>query len=230
MTGRAACRSSVPVRGQCLGECLRAALGGGGLDGVTVALGEGREAGAGERRDGGLAQLAAARALRDPAQRVGRELVVGLVEGVPAAVGEREDLGGAAAGAGAVDALLAGLDDVLRDEGVEVAADGRLGQLQPEGQLGRGGRTVVEDGARDAVARAPLFVVGRRGAGADRAALAGAGRSGPPAGRAAVPSWSSLAYFTTPLLRNSSGRYNPRPDHGQVASITKGHLIGRDAG
>lgn len=44
-----------------------------------------------------------------------------------------------------------------------MAADGRLGQLQPEGQLGRGGRTVVEDGAGDLVAGALLFVVRRRG-------------------------------------------------------------------
>ena len=45
------------------------------------------------------------------------ERVVRLVEGVPAAVGEREHLGGPAAGARAVDPLLAGLDHVRRRRG-----------------------------------------------------------------------------------------------------------------
>ncbi|GGR00559.1 hypothetical protein GCM10010219_00130 [Streptomyces netropsis] len=40
-----------------------------------------------------------------------------------------------------------------------MAAHGRLGELQPQGQLGRGGRTVIEDGPGHAIAGAPLIVV-----------------------------------------------------------------------
>lgn len=220
--GGAARRSSVPVRGQRLRKGLGTGLRLGGLDRLAVALGLRGEARAGERGDGRLALLAAARALRDPAQRVGGELVVGLVEGVPSAVGEGEGPGRAATATGAVDALLAGLDDALRGQRVQMPSDGRLGQLQAKGELGRGGRTVVEDGAGDPVAGALLFVVRRRGVRGGPVPLGLLGRGGgrPSVCSTAGPSWSSLAYFTTPLLRNSSKRYKPRPDHGWVASIT----------
>ena len=150
---RAARRGSVPVRGQRLGQRLGArSLGRRGLDGRR---GSARAWAATRARANAATAaspaLAAAGGLGDPAQGVGGELVVRLVEGVPAAVGEGEHLGGAAAAAGSVDPLLAGLDDALGDERVEVAADGGLGEAQPLGQVGGGGRAVVQDGAGDPV-------------------------------------------------------------------------------
>ena len=150
----AARRSSVPVRGQGLGQGFGALLGGGGLDGRAVRLGLRGDPGAGEGGD--APRPLAAPALGDPAQGVRGELVVGLVEGVPAAVGQREDLGGPAARPRAVHPLLAGLDDVVGDQRVQMTADGRLGEAQPPGQLGDGRRAVVQDGARDPVAGRPL--------------------------------------------------------------------------
>lgn len=84
----AARRGSVPVRAQGLGQGLRPLLGGGGLDRLAVRAGLLGDPRAGEGDD----RLVPAEALLDPAQGVGGELVVGLVEGVPAAVGEGEDL------------------------------------------------------------------------------------------------------------------------------------------
>ncbi|GAA0358609.1 hypothetical protein GCM10010319_39950 [Streptomyces blastmyceticus] len=46
----------------------------------------------------------------------------------------------------------------------------------------------------------------------------------PAADWAAGSCGASLAYFTTPLLRNYPETDKPRPGHPPVASITKGHL------
>ena len=80
----------------------------------------------GELRDG----LVTAR-LGDEPQRGGRQVVVRLVERVPAGVGEREDLGRTAAAARAVDSLLVGLDQAVVEQVVEVPADRRRGQVEP---------------------------------------------------------------------------------------------------
>lgn len=144
--------SSVPVLAQGLGQRFRALLGGDGLDGRAVRARLGGDPGAGEGGD----RLLPALLLGDPAQGVGGQLVVRLVEGVPAAVGEREDLGGPPARARAVDPLLTRLYHVVGDQGVEMAPDGGLGQAQASGELGDSGRPVVQDGARDPVAGGPL--------------------------------------------------------------------------
>ena len=149
----AARRSSVPVRAQGLGQGFGALLGGGGLHGLAVRGRPARRSWRGRRRRPPRPRRTAR---CDPAQGVRGELVVGLVEGVAAAVGEREDLRGAAARARAVDPLLAGLHDVVGDQCVEVAAHGGGGQPQPPGQLGDGRRAVVQDGPRDPVAGGPL--------------------------------------------------------------------------
>lgn len=144
--------SSVPVRAQGPGQRFGALLGRGGLDRLAVRARLGGDPGAGEGGD----RLLPALPLGDPAHGVDGQLVVRLVEGVAAAVGEREDLGGPATRARAVDPLLAGLHHVVGDQRVEVAPDGGLGEPQTPGELGDGGRPVVQDGARDAVAGGPL--------------------------------------------------------------------------
>ncbi len=159
---------------------------------------------------------AAADRLGDPAQRVGGELVVRLVEGVPAALGQREDLGRTAAGAAAVDPLLAGLDEALGDQRVQVAADGGRGQPKTVGQVGGGGRAVVEDGAGDPVTG------GRGGRSAASPDSTGAARKAAAVvGRRARCSGSPM-YFTTPLLRNSfaDGQVRDRRP-GSWESITR---------
>ena len=56
----------------------------------------------------------------------------------------------------AVVPLFAGFDDVVGDEGVQVASDGRLGEAHALGEIRDRGGAVVQDGARDAVARRAL--------------------------------------------------------------------------
>ena len=90
--------------------------------------------------------------LGEEAQDVGGEVVVVLLERVAAGLGERVDAGRAAAAAGGgrtVGRLLAGLGVALGDQDVEVAADRGGGELQPRGEVGGGGRTVLEQRARD---------------------------------------------------------------------------------
>jgi len=137
---------------QGLGQRFGPFFGGRGLDGRAVGTGLGGDPGAGEGGDGFLASLS----LGDPAQRVRGELVVRLVEGVAAAVRQGEDLGGATARAGAVDPLLACFHDVVGDQCVEVPADGGVGEAEAPGEIGDGRGAVVQDGARDPVAGAPL--------------------------------------------------------------------------
>ena len=78
-----------------------------------------------------------------------------------------------------------------------MAADGGLGEAEALRQIGDGGRAVVQDGARDPVARRAL------------------------AGREFLLRSLALTYFTTPLLRNSSGRDNQRSGtiNGGAASL-----------
>ena len=90
------------------------------------------------------------------------EVVVLLVEGVAAGVGEREDLGGAARGRGCRrPAARAPRRRPSSSRCVEVAADGGRGQLEPLGQLGGGRRAVLQDGPRDPLAGRGV-PVGRR--------------------------------------------------------------------
>lgn len=149
--GGATRRSSVPVGAQRLRQRVGAVRRVRLVHGGAVLLRLGGDPGAGESGD----RVGSGR-LRDPAQRVDGEGVVGLVEGVASAVGESEDLGGPAPGPGAVDALFARFDDAVGAEGVEVPADGGLGEPEPLREGGDRRGAVVQDGARDTVAGGPL--------------------------------------------------------------------------
>ncbi len=129
-----------------------------GDDGGVVALDEGHPA-TGELHDG----LVAAGLGQEP-QRLYGEVVVLLVEGVAPGVGEREDLGRAAAAAVAVDLLVARLDGALLDQVVEVAANGGRRQVQPRGEVGGRGGAVLEDrrATRSRVGASPSGVPGAR--------------------------------------------------------------------
>ena len=187
--GRAARRSSVPVGAQGLGEGLGALLGSRGRDRVPVRPGLGLDAGPGERRDGFLAGRAAAGRLLDPVQGVDGELVVGLLEGVPAAVGEGEDLGRAAAGRArrrrAARAVPTTSSATSASRWRRTAA-----WVRPR----RFARSCAVEGPWSRIERATRLRV-------DRSPVASS-------------SWgASPTFFTTPLLRNSSGPDNPRRDH-----------------
>ena len=135
-----------------LGEHLGERLGGAQVGLLrhqprAVALDEGHPA-AGELHDGLVPT-----GLGEEAQRGDREVVVLLVEGVAARLGQREDLRRPAAPAGAVDPALARLDGALRDQVVEVATDRRGGQGQPRGEVG-GAWTVRSRGSTGPPARA----------------------------------------------------------------------------
>lgn len=160
--GRRAARSgSVPVLRQRLGQNPGALLGGGLLHLLTETLHLPPDPRTRELGDSGLTRLAATGSARDPAHRVRRELVVSLVEGVPAAVRQSEGLGGTATTSRAVHPLSAGLHHSVTDQGVQVAAHGSLRQLKALRQLGRGGRAVIKDGTSHLVTGAMLLI--RRG-------------------------------------------------------------------
>ncbi len=145
---RAAHRGGVAVLAQRLGEHLGASSGSAASSTVAVAVLELGGAAAGELGDGfGAARLA------QEAQRAGGQVVVGLDERVAAGVGEHEDLGRAAAAAGAVDARLARFEGALGDQVVEVAANGGRGEVEPFGQGGGGGGAVLEDRGGHPLAR-----------------------------------------------------------------------------
>ncbi len=147
-------RGSVTVAGQGLGQGLRAAGDTavcGSVDDRPVARLELGDPLPGERGDG-----LAATGLLDEPQRAGGEVVVGLVEGVAAGLGHREQPGRAPAAADGGGPRLALLDQAVGQQGVEVAADGRRGEAHLERQGGGGGGTVLEDGPRDAVPRPVL--------------------------------------------------------------------------
>ena len=91
--------------------------------------------------------------LVEETQRLHGEVVVLLVEAVPAVLGQREQLGRTAAPARRPVARLARLDRTLVEELVEVAPHGRRGQLEPLGEAGRGRGAVVEDRPDDALTR-----------------------------------------------------------------------------
>ena len=137
--------ASAGVRSRLLGQQPRA-----------VALDEGHPA-AGELHDG----LVAA-GLGEEAQGGDREVVVLLVEGVAAGLGEREDLRRAAAAAGAVDPALPRLDGAVLDQVVEVAAHRGGRQGQPRGEVGGAGRAVLEDRPGHALARGCVSAHGDR--------------------------------------------------------------------
>ena len=159
-TGQCCWHSCSPTTGSsrtdggvaALGEHPRERLGGrqvgvGRHDVGVVALDEGHPA-AGEL-DHGLLALR----LGEEPHGLHRQVVVLLVEAVAPGLGEREDLRGPAASAGAVDLLVARLHDSLVGEVVEVTAYGGGGEVEPAGQVGGGGGAVLEDRARHTVTR-----------------------------------------------------------------------------
>lgn len=129
-----------------------------------------------------------------------REIIVRLLERVAPACRQREDLGRTPSAALSVDPLLAGLDHVVGDQRVEVAAHRRGGQPQPPRQVGRGGRAVLEDGASHPVAGAGVRVM---------RAVAGA----------------TLHYTVTHVFHNAIVVYFPgRYNSPIVASVTQASL------
>ena len=90
-----------------------------------------------------------ARGLGEEAQGVDGQVVVVLVERVATRLGEREHPGGAAPAAATADPLVAGLEGAVVDEVVEVTADGGRREVEPVGQLRRGGGACLEDRAYD---------------------------------------------------------------------------------
>ena len=122
-----------------------ALLGAGGVEGSGVLALEVGDPAAGERVDGVVAG-----GVGEVAQRLNREVVVLLLEGVAAGGGEGEDLGGATGASGTVDGVgavrraLPRLGEAVLDEGVEVAADGGGRQVEPLGERGHGLRPALE--------------------------------------------------------------------------------------
>ena len=136
----------VPIRCERLGQRLHLVALGSGVDQLPVPLLHLGDPAPGELRD----RLLTA-GFGDEPHRGGRQVVVRLVERVPAGVGQHEDLRGATAATRAVDTLLAGFDQALVEQMVEVPADCRRGQLQALGEHRGAGRTVSQDRAGDPV-------------------------------------------------------------------------------
>ena len=139
--GELADAGGVALVGEHLGQRLGGReLGVGGADVGVAGLDEADPA-AGEVHDGLLALVSARKR-----ERLHGEVVVLVVEaGRDRLSVSAEDAGRAAASAGAVDALLGGLDGALLDQVVEVAAYGGRRQVEALGQVGGRGGAVLED-------------------------------------------------------------------------------------
>ena len=106
--------------------------------------------------------------LGEEPERAGGQVVVGVLEGAAARVGDREQLGRAAAAAAAVAPRVPGLDHAVGQQVVQVPADRGRGQAEPGAQPGRGDRPVLQDQPGDPGPGAPLGAQvghGARGAG-----------------------------------------------------------------
>ncbi len=123
------------------------------LEAVGVALLEGGDAVGGELLDRGLTGGGT-----QEAQRVAREVVVVADEGAVAVLGEHPGPGRAPAAARA--GGLARLDEPVGVEGVDLAADGGLGEAEPLHEDGDADRPLLAHDAQDPVARSRLQGVG----------------------------------------------------------------------
>ena len=181
--GRAAHRGSVAVLAQRLGQRLGAVVG-------RRRPRQRRGSAPRARRPGGGRTRRRPRrppVSREEAQRAGGEVVVRLVEGVAAGVGEHEDLGRAAAPAGAVDARLAGL------ERPSATRWSRWRRTAAGVRSSRSARAAAVDGPFSRIERATRS---RVGASSDHAGSLGSG-SCSPASR-----WCPRHDFTTPVCLN----------------------------
>ena len=140
-----AARSGAYRRGETvacerLGQDVRAVSRRGGRYQVPVPVLDLAGTTAGELRDcvrpGRLAQ---------ETQSADRESVIGLLEGVTAAVGEPEDLGWATSSSDTVDVRLASFQRADGDQVVEVASNRSGGEVESVGQRSGRGRSVVEN-------------------------------------------------------------------------------------
>ena len=95
-------------------------------------------------------------------EQVDRQLVVGMLEGVPAVVGRDEDLGGSATAASAVRPALSRRDKAALGQRGEVATHSRLGEGELVRDLGRSRSPSRHDDAQHPAARARLGVVALR--------------------------------------------------------------------
>ena len=150
-------RRGVPLGGEHLGQDLGGPqLGVLRSDPLEPLLDERHPAGR-EFPDGGIAP-----GLGQEPERLGREVVVLLVEAVATRLGQREELRRPATAADGLAARLTGLDGTVLDQLVEVAPDGCGGEVEPIGEGRGGGGAVDEDRPSDALARR-LVVPGDRG-------------------------------------------------------------------
>ena len=151
--GAGGCREAVGVQGLDQGSRTVGDAATGLLEPVGVALLEGGDAVRGELLHGALAAGAA-----QEAQRVTGEVVVVADKRPVTALGEHPRLRGPAPAAGA--GGLAGLDQPLGVQGVDLAAHGGLGEAEPVDQGGDADRPLLAHDAQDPVAGARLEDVG----------------------------------------------------------------------
>jgi len=133
-------RRGVAVRGQRLGKRLDPACRWRGLDHRPVPALKLGDLAAGE-----LGDRAWPGALGEESQRAGGQIVVGVLEGAPAGVGDREHPGRPATTAVAVNSGQPGLDHAVGQQMVKVTADRSRGQAKPGAQSGGGHRAVLQD-------------------------------------------------------------------------------------
>jgi hypothetical protein len=144
-------RRGEAVLRQRLGQCSRTVLEWQVRDASGVLVLELSNPAPSERLDRFLAGR-----LRDEAESVDGNVVVGQRPSGVAGVGEREHLGRAAPGASAVDPLLASGDRAVLEHGVEVSAHARRGQPELLGERGRGLRSTLEQERGDPLAGASV--------------------------------------------------------------------------
>jgi hypothetical protein len=157
--GRRASRRGIPVRGQRLGERLhplgqRLMLRYRGLVPVLQV----RHLTAGE-----LGHSLGSRRLSKKPQGARGQVVVGVLEGTPAGIGDNEYLRRPSATPVAVRPRRPGLDQALGNKRVKVPPDGRRSQPEPAAERGGRRRADLQDESRNLTPGAPLRC--RRGTG-----------------------------------------------------------------
>src|SRR5689334_22260300 len=98
---------------------------------------------------GELGDRLRARRLGQETQRTAGQVVVGVLEGTAARVGDDKHLGRAAPAPVPVGPGRPGLDEALGQQVVQMAADGGGREPEPAAERGRGGRPELEDQPRD---------------------------------------------------------------------------------
>lgn len=150
---RVACRRSESVGRQRIGKYLWSIAWARNRNERTIALFEVRYPVAGERHDSCVAT-----SLGEESQCVSGEVVIALIETIPAGFGHKEHFGRTATSAPPVDPLFPGLDLTVGQQLIQMPTNSRRSQPQPLGKFDCRGRAFFQNAFHDAFAGRRVLV------------------------------------------------------------------------